>query len=156
MKSAKEALSTAKKVEDRFLTGVANYCVGQTQVALGGFEEALKAADQAVDLFRAIQATRAEADAIGLVAEVHLASGNKAKAVEVAEKALVLAQSVQDANIEARAVEIIQRVQGVPGGAEASRADDVGESSADTPALEAPKEENMVSIRYQLQCGGLL
>ncbi|CAK0874214.1 unnamed protein product [Prorocentrum cordatum] len=141
VKSAKEALSTARKVEDRFLMGVATYCVGQTQVALGGFEDALKAADQAVDLFRAIQATRAEADAIGLVAEVHLASGNKAKAVDVAEKALALAQTIQDTNIEARALEIIQRVQGVPGGAEAHQADPDAEEAADTPALEAPKEE---------------
>merc|ERR1719293_150672 len=98
-------------MDDRFLLGSSVYAVAQVQVALGANDEALKYANQAVELFRAIGAQRAEADAIVLVAEVYLAAGDLNRCVDVAEKAVGLAQKCKDVGVENRAYEVLGRVQ---------------------------------------------
>ncbi|CAK0830427.1 unnamed protein product, partial [Prorocentrum cordatum] len=151
LKTAKEALAQAKKLDDRFLLGSAVYAVAQVQVALGQNEEALKGANQAVELFRSIEAQRAESDAIVLVAEVYLASGDLNRCVDVAEKAVGLAQKCKDVGVENRAYEVLGRVQhfSSQSGAAAATKEEVKEEQpeAEEGGEEAEAEEAVEEVK---------
>jgi len=152
LKTAKEALAQAKKLDDRFTLGSAVYAVAQVQVALGQNDEALKGANQAVELFRAIEAQRAEADAIVLVAEVYLASGDLNRCVDVAEKAVGLAQKCKDVGVENRAYEGLGRVQhfSTQSGAAAATKEEVKEEKeedADAGGEEGEAEEAVEEVK---------
>jgi tetratricopeptide (TPR) repeat protein/acyl carrier protein len=114
MKVAKDALSTAKKVNDKALVATATYTVALVNTTLGNGDEALKGANLSVDLFTELGSKTGEAGATTLVAEAFYAKGENDKAVDVAQKAIALAQKCKDLVTENRASGLVDLIQGVP------------------------------------------
>merc|ERR1712151_331915 len=81
MKAAKDALSTAKKVDDKSLIATATYTVALVNTTLGNGDEALKGANISVELFTELGSKMGEAGATALVAEAWYQKGDNDKAV---------------------------------------------------------------------------
>jgi acyl carrier protein len=116
MKAAKDALQTAKKVDDRTLIATATYTVALVNVTLGNGAEGLKGANLAVELFTELGSKSGGAGATALVAEAFYQMGENDKAVDVAQKAIALAQKCKDTVSENRASGLVDLIQGVPMG----------------------------------------
>jgi len=116
MKAAKDALQTAKKVDDKTLIATATYTVALVNVTLGNGAEGLKGANLAVELFTELGSKSGGAGATALVAEAFYQMGENDKAVDVAQKAIALAQKCKDTVSENRASGLIDLIQGVPMG----------------------------------------
>jgi len=114
MKAAKEALSIARKLNDRALIASATYCIALVNTAMNNTDDALKGANQSIELFKELKSKEGEVGATALVAEAYYANSQNDKAVDIAQKALTLAQKYKDTVAENRAAELINLIQGVP------------------------------------------
>jgi tetratricopeptide (TPR) repeat protein len=114
MKAAKDSLSIARKLGDRALIASATYTQALVNTSMNNTDEALKGANQAIELFKDLKSKEGEVGALALVAEAHYANSNNDKALDIAQKVILLAQKYKDAVAENRGAELVNLIQGVP------------------------------------------
>lgn len=116
LRPAKEALTIAKTLSKgrNGLMGQAHFQLSAVLLASVRIAEAMAAAREAVDIFRATGDKASEAAAVVQVAEIHYASGAQEKALDAAKEGLSLAQAIGEPQVEKRATDLIEKVQGRP------------------------------------------
>merc|ERR1712227_928575 len=99
---------------DKALIASATYAQALVNTAVSNTDEALKGANQAIELFRELKSKEGEVGATALVAETYYGAGQNDKAVDIAQKAVAMAQKCKDTVGENRAADLINQIQGVP------------------------------------------
>merc|ERR1712151_971491 len=111
LKSAQEALKTAKKSDDKSLIAASIYMIGTAQMVSGRMDAALKAADEAAPIFTQLGDKGGELACVILHAEVYTLKGDTEKARALANKALADAKANGDQLAEFRLYNVMQRLQ---------------------------------------------
>jgi len=116
LRPAKEALTIAKSLSKgkNIMMARALYTLSSAQMMNARLNEAMAAAREAVDIFRACGDRQSEASAVVQIAEIHLASGNQEKALDAANEGLAIAKEGHSKVTEDRATELVEKIQGRP------------------------------------------
>lgn len=112
MEAADAAVAFARKTKLRAQEGQALIIAGQMQHSALQTVEALKTADEAVDIFIELGDQRQKANAMCLQADAHLANGNANKALVLVNKALAIFQDHGDRRGEWVAMNILEQITG--------------------------------------------
>jgi len=108
LKPAQEALSIAKRVNDKSLEASALYQLGCVHAATGKIGEAMQAANQARSIFHGRGDVRHEALTVLLIAQTHYTASREEKAILQARHAMTLAKQSGDSELARRAEELIE------------------------------------------------
>lgn len=111
MQAANEGFALAKKTGDKKLKAWCLYWRAQILMWNKGFDQSLRAVNEAQNLFQASSCQDGEACALALSADLYIIFGNDAKAQECAEQALALARTVKDVSAEKMALSALERLE---------------------------------------------
>jgi len=116
LRPAKDALTIAKSLSKgkNSLMGQALHMISMAQMLAVRITEAMAAAREAVDIFRALGLKDQEAASIVQIACIHYASGMQEKALDAAQEGLALAKECNSAETEKSASDLIEKIQGRP------------------------------------------
>mmetsp|Transcript_17789 Transcript_17789/g.41451 ORF Transcript_17789/g.41451 Transcript_17789/m.41451 type:complete len:852 (+) Transcript_17789:90-2645(+) len=113
-KYLKEAAAAASRLQSNTLLGSVAHARGYVNLTAGRFQDALKAATNALEIFRGLGDLQGEGNTWMLVSEVHFHNDKKDKAKDVANKALEVFKRIPGLDGregEAQVKEILQKVQ---------------------------------------------
>mmetsp|Transcript_44628 Transcript_44628/g.97103 ORF Transcript_44628/g.97103 Transcript_44628/m.97103 type:complete len:821 (+) Transcript_44628:83-2545(+) len=110
MKLAKEALSTAKKENDKSLVGAALYAVCQVHLMNGNIKDALRTGDEALANFQQTGDERYEANVLTLQGNVYFHARDLRQSRMKAEEAVFVFQKLKDARGEEQGWEVLDAV----------------------------------------------
>ncbi|CAK9089884.1 Tetratricopeptide repeat protein 28 (TPR repeat protein 28) [Durusdinium trenchii] len=112
LKPAKEAYKVAKTIGAGKLMGMAMHQTAYVLLVTVKPDEALKAAREAVDIFRQVDERAREAGSVILIAEIYHSKSEDEKALDAANEGLMLAKACGDPKKEKDANKLIEQIAG--------------------------------------------
>lgn len=112
LKPAKEAFKVAKSIGAGKLMGMAMHQTAYVLLVTVKPDDALKAAREAVDIFRQVDERAREAGSVILIAEIYHSKNEDEKALDAANEGLMLAKACGDPKKEKDANKLVEQIAG--------------------------------------------